>query len=208
MDENERANLTNWGRWGAEDQLGSLNLITPEIIRKAAGPVKTGKTYSLSVPLEANGPQWPLRPKIWRVTAFKSDPSGWGSSGDAVMLHSHSGAHIDALCHVWYGHRLYNGYSVAEHVTSYGIGRNAIDNVRFIVGRGVLLDIATWKGVDHLDVGEAVTASDLDQCAAAQNVTLQSGDPAGAHRLDAGSRRIALCSTAANRASTPPRCPG
>ena len=81
MDENERASLTNWGRWGAEDQLGSLNLITPEIIQKAAGLVKTGQTYSLSVPLEANGPQWPLRPKMWRVTAFRSDPSGGGSSG-------------------------------------------------------------------------------------------------------------------------------
>ena len=103
--------LSNWGRWGADDQRGALNLITPEIIKQAAGLVKTGRTYSLSVPLETQGPQWPLRQKIWRVMEHKSfKPTGPGGSGDALMMHSHSGTHIDALCHYWYDNQLYNGY--------------------------------------------------------------------------------------------------
>ena len=168
--------LTNWGRWGEDDQRGTLNLMTPELIRKAAGLVKTGKTYSLAMPLEAEGPQWPMRHKTWRVTTYNAARPTHGSSDDILMMHSHSGTHIDSLCHIWYDGQLYNGYDAKEHVTSAGSTRNAIDNVPFIVGRGVLLDIATWKGVDHMYIGEGITADDLDQCAQAQGVNIQPGD--------------------------------
>lgn len=176
MTDDKIGDLTNWGRWGAEDQLGTANLITPEMIRAAAGLVKKGKTYSLSVPLETEGAQWPPRQKMWRTTVFADQPTGRSSAGDALVMHSHSGTHIDALCHIWYEDRLYNGFDPTEHVSSYGITRNSIDNLPFIVGRGVLLDIAGWKGVEHLRMGEAVTADDLDQCAAAQGVEVRSGD--------------------------------
>jgi len=167
---------SNWGRWGATDERGTLNLLTPAIVQGAAGLVKTGKVYSLAMPLEAEGPQWPSRHKTWRVTTFRNPPGERGSADDVVAMHSHSGTHMDALCHIWYDNQLFNGYSAAEHVTSTGATRNAIHNVPFIVGRGLLLDIAGWKGVDHLELGEAVTAADLDACAAAQGVTVQPGD--------------------------------
>ena len=171
-------NLSNWGRWGADDMLGTLNLMTQEGIRNAAGLVKSGKTYSLSVPLETEGPQWPERYKLWRITEFWNNEPDWegGGSDDAVIMSSHSGTHIDALSHFWYDDKMYNGFDGAEHVTSYGATRNSIDNVPFIIGRGVLLDIAGWKGVEHLSLGEPVTADDLDQCAKAQNINVQSGD--------------------------------
>jgi kynurenine formamidase len=168
--------LTNWGRWGAEDEQGSLNLITPELIKQAAGLVKTGKVYSLDMPLEATGPQWPQRHKTWKVTTFRNDPAASGSADDVVTMHSHSGTHMDALCHVWYHNEFYNGFKASENISSNGAIRNSIDKVPFIVGRGVLLDIAGWKGVDHLGLGEAVTATDLDQCAESQGVKLQAGD--------------------------------
>jgi kynurenine formamidase len=168
--------LSNWGRWGPDDERGSLNLITPEIIKQAAGLIKTGRTYSLAAPLETDGPQWPPRQKTWRVTTFRNDPNGTGSSGDALMMHSHSATHMDALCHYWYGDQLYNGYSAAKHVTSFGVTRNSIDKVPFIVGRGVMLDIAAWKGVDHLNRGEPITAADLDRCANAFSIRIQPGD--------------------------------
>ncbi|MBW8011663.1 MAG: cyclase family protein [Chloroflexi bacterium] len=168
--------LSNWGRWGADDVQGTLNLMTPELIRHAAGLVKSGKAYSLSVPLENEGPQWPMRQKLWRVTQFRNDVKGGGGSGDVVIMHSHSGTHIDALSHFWYHGKMYNGFDGAEHVTSDGATRNSMDNVPFIIGRGVLLDIAGWKGVEHLELGEPITADDLDQCAAAQNIRVQSGD--------------------------------
>jgi kynurenine formamidase len=71
---------------------------------------------------------------------------------------------------------LYNGFDPAEHVSSYGITRNSIDNLPFLVGRGLLLDIARWRGVEHLGLGEPVTADDLDACAAAQDVEVRPGD--------------------------------
>ena len=176
MSEQQPDKPSNWGRWGATDEQGTLNLLTPAIVQRAAGLVKTGKVYSLSMPLEAEGPQWPSRHKTWRVTTFRNPPGERGGADDVVTMHSHSGTHMDALCHIWYDNQLYNGYSAPEHVTSTGATRNAIHNVPFIVGRGLLLDIAGWKGVDHLALGEAISAADLDACAAAQGVTVQPGD--------------------------------
>ena len=167
---------SNWSRWGDDDQKGTLNLITDELIREAAGLVRTGKTYSLSVPLETHGAQWPPRQKMRRTTEFTKNKVGRNSSGDALVMHSHSGTHIDALCHIWYDDKLYNGFETSEHMTSHGVTRNSIDNVPFLVGRGVLLDVAGWKGVDNLQLGEPITADDLDACAAAQKVEIRSGD--------------------------------
>ena len=78
-------NLSNWGRWGADDMLGTLNLMTQEGIRNAAGLVKSGKPYSLSVPLETEGPQWQERYKLWRITEFWNNEPDW-EGGDLTML--------------------------------------------------------------------------------------------------------------------------
>ena len=168
--------LSNWGRWGDDDQKGSLNLITSDEIVSAASLVKKGKVYSLSMPLDANGPQWPSRHKTWQTTSQRNVAEGAGFADDIVMMHSHSGTHMDSLCHLWNDYQLYNGYDAQEHVTSVGSTRNGIENVPAIVGRGILLDIAGWKGVQHLSLGETISASDLDQCADSQNVTVTSGD--------------------------------
>jgi kynurenine formamidase len=176
MSESPKDALSNWLRWGDDDQRGTLNLISQEHVREAANLVGTGKVYSLSVPLETHGAQWPPRHKMWRTTEFTKNKVGRNSSGDALVMHSHSGTHIDALCHIWYDDKLYNGFETSEHMTSHGVTRNSIDNVPFLVGRGVLLDIAGWKGVDHLALAEPITADDLDACAAAQHVEIRSGD--------------------------------
>ncbi|MEM7117227.1 MAG: cyclase family protein [Chloroflexota bacterium] len=168
--------VSNWGRWGANDEKGTLNLIAPKHIRQAATLIQAGKVYSLSVPLEADGPQWPSRHDTWVTTKVSPRGEGKGVSDDIITMHSHSGTHIDSLCHVWYDHQLYNGYEAAEHLTPDGSTRNAIHNVPAIVGRGVLLDVAGWKGVASLQLGEPISATDLDHCAASQNVTIQSGD--------------------------------
>jgi kynurenine formamidase len=176
MTQPDRPRLSNWGRWGATDERGCFNLITAESIKRAAGLITRGKTYSLAAPLDARGPQWPPRPKMWRVTTFRNPPAGLGSAGDAIVMHSHSVTHIDALCHMWYDGRLYNGFSAAEYITSDGARRNAIHKVPYLVGRAVLLDVARWKRVEHLRVGEPITASDLDACAVAQRVEMRPGD--------------------------------
>ncbi len=168
--------LSNWGRWGADDERGTLNLITPEVIQRAAGLCRTGKVYSLAAPLETRGPQWPLRHRLWKATQFRNNPTGTSGCDDALMMPSHSGTHMDALCHIWDGNQLYNGFDAAQHVTSYGVTRDSIDKVGCIVGRGVLLDIATWKRVDHLELGEAINTSDLEECSRAQGSAIEPGD--------------------------------
>jgi kynurenine formamidase len=167
-------NPSNWNRWGAEDQLGTLNLIGSKEILSAAGLVKEGRVYSLSVPHNAEGPLWPGRHKTWQTTVLMGDEVG--GADDIITLHTHSGTHIDSLCHLWYDGQIYNGYAAREEVTSFGADRNSIDQVPAIVGRGVLLDIAGMKGVRHLALGEAISADDLDRCAAQQQVAIQPGD--------------------------------
>ena len=168
--------ISNWGRWGNTDEQGTWNLLTPERIQQAATLVRRGQTYSLAMPLAADGPQWPQRHPTWRVTTYHNDPRARGGADDVVTMHSHSGTHMDALCHVWYHDQLYNGFPASQHVGSQGATRNAIDRLPFLVGRGVLLDIAGWKEVDHLALGEPISASDLAACAAAQQVEVRTGD--------------------------------
>jgi len=167
---------SNWGRWGAADQLGCLNLLTDDVVRRAATLVRLGKVYSLGMPLEAAGPQWPMRHKTWRVTTYRNDAERKGSADDVITMHSHSGTHIDALSHVWYDGKLYNGFDVGEHLSSAGATRNSIDRLPSIAGRAVLLDVAGHRGVDHLELGEAIGAAELDACAGATGVEIGAGD--------------------------------
>lgn len=167
---------TNWGRWGQDDQQGTLNLIASEEIKTAAQLVKHGKVYSLAMPLDADGPQFPMRHKTWKTTSLLNVGEGVGFADDVVIMHSHSGTHMDSLCHVWSDRQLYNGFDAREHVTSFGSTRNSIEHIPALVGRGVLLDIAHWKEVRNLSLGETISAADLDRCAASQNTTIAAGD--------------------------------
>ena len=99
---------------------GPSILLTPEHVVKAAGLIKRGKVYSLSVPLEPEGPLWPSRHKLWHTTTINHKAPGRGSSDDVITMHSHSGTHIDSLCHMWYDHQLYNGAGVDEHSATKG----------------------------------------------------------------------------------------
>ena len=168
--------LSNWGRWGDDDEIGTLNLLTPDLIKAAAGLIREGVVYSLTMPLDEEGPLWPSRHKTWRTTRYENDPLGAGWADDVVVMHSHAGTHLDVLCHVWYENQLYNGHKVSEHVGSDGSMRNSVEKVPFIVSRGVLLDIAGWKGVPHLQIGESISAADLTACADQQGVAIRAGD--------------------------------
>lgn len=169
--------LSNWGRWGPEDELGMLNLLTPDRVLDAVRLVKTGKVYNLAVPLEKDGPQFPTFHKTWRVTYYRNDPSpgGGGVADDVVMMETHSGTHLDALGHFWQDGLMWNGRSAAE-VSSAGLGWAGIHKVSSLIGRGVMLDMAAFQGVEHLQLGEVVTAQDMAACAEAQGVRILPGD--------------------------------
>lgn len=173
----ETPEIHNWGRWGADDELGTLNLMTPERILAAVRLVKRGVLYNLAVPLDKDGPQYPFFHKTWRVTHFTKDPTPGAScvADDVVIMESHSGTHIDGIGHFWRDGTLWNGRG-EDHVTSYGLTWAGIHNVPGLVARGVMLDVARFAGVPHLGLGEVVTPEMMEACAGAQGVEIRPGD--------------------------------
>ena len=169
--------VNNWGRWGQDDQRGMLNLLTSEVVLRALSIPKKGKVYNLAVPLEAKGPQFPEFHRTWRITHYENDPSpeGLGIADDVVIMESHSGTHIGALGHAWHDGVMYNGKKWDEAVDSRGIRWAAVHNIGWIISRGVMLDVATYKGVEHLDRGEVVTPELLDATASAHGVEVGPG---------------------------------
>ena len=177
------ARVNNWGRWGDDDQLGTLNLITPEVVTKAAGCVRTGKRFSLAWPLSfAENLQRgniPGRNVLRTMTsideAMLGDRSLFCTSDDVVTMGLQAATHWDGLAHVSYDGRMYNGVSPST-VTAAGATQLGIHHVRSIVSRGVLLDVARTRGVERLDAGYGMTPEDLDAAVAAAGVTVESGD--------------------------------
>jgi kynurenine formamidase len=179
--------LRNWGRWGADDERGTLNYITPDAIVKAAGLVKRGAVFSLAIPFNAKGPQinQPRRfNPIHRMMITGPDcttgaipfPGGVGFSDDMVIMPLQCATQWDALSHCFEDGVMWNGYS-ANEVSSRGAKRNGIDKVATgVVARGVLLDMPRAKNVRWLEPGYGITAEDLDAAIAAQRVTIKTGD--------------------------------
>ena len=169
--------LSNWGRWGAEDQRGTLNLLTPEVVARATGLVKKGKVYSLGMPVDKAGPITINRNPTWHLATsrVRPDEGRHGTADDILVTYTHAGTHIDALCHAWYGDQLYNGHSY-ESITPQGSEKNAITNAPWIAARGVLLDIARYRKVERLSPSDSIDSAELEACAKAQGVKLQAGD--------------------------------
>src|ERR1700750_519323 len=177
------AKLSNWGRWGADDQLGTVNFITPEVRVEAAGLVRTGKVFDLGMPFGSTGPQQGggrFNP-IHTMTMMPSDgpvpPDGFLVSDDVITMPLQCATQWDSLAHVGYDGLLYNNTPGSVVTARGGASRNSFDLVvPRMISRGVLLDIAGLKGVDRLEKSEEITAADLDAAAARQGVTIKSGD--------------------------------
>ncbi len=166
----------NWGKWGDDDERGTLNYITEEKTLNAARLVKSGKVYPLAIPLEADGPIWPTRHKNWHVATFRNLDEGSGGAEDILMMHTHGSTHVDALCHIFSDGKMYNGHSAKDSINATGARRNAISNIGGIVTRGVLIDVAAHHGVDVIDADHIVTPEEIEAIAEAQGVTIESGD--------------------------------
>jgi kynurenine formamidase len=173
--------VQSWGRWGPEDERGAMNLLTAERVASAARLVQSGVVVSLSLPLcTTTAPDCPTPAEV-RMTQHNDAEVGLGSMGFAkdfigVDYHSDGHTHVDALCHVAYEGRLYNGVA-AGSVTAEGAAAEAIDAIKEgLVGRGVLLDIPRLRGVPWLEPGEHVFRADLEGAAREQGVEIGEGD--------------------------------
>jgi kynurenine formamidase len=168
--------FSNWGRWGADDQRGTLNHVTPEVRRGAAALVREGRSISLANPLATAavlpGPR-NSQPAEHRMSI------GNGGCGDyiGVSYHGFVNTHVDALCHIFTEDgRLYGGRPSSD-VTTAGARSNAVDRWRDgIVTRGVLYDVVRHRGVAHVTADAPVHAWELEDVSEAQGVEPRAGD--------------------------------
>ena len=180
-------NENNWGRWGQQDQLGALNLITQAKRTQAAALVQTGETVSCARPITTD-----MAPDIsHQVQRFMVD-SGEGRDTDplerrnsrrgaaefiGMVFHGQTITHIDALSHYSYEGFMYNGVPAAVVTSREGAQSHAIDlTAQGLVSRGVLLDIPKIRGVDWLPPDAPVMPEDLDAAERDQGLTVESGD--------------------------------
>lgn len=170
--------MRNWGRWGPQDQLGAVNLITPETIVAAARLVQHGVSVSLSrdVPTSpaANNP----RPAEFYTETIHLEENLQGAIDYlGISCHGTAGTHMDALCHLWNEDGMWNGRDPRKEVEASGVRWAGIENLgRGVVGRGVLLDIAALREPGFVEIGQPVTADELERAAEKASLTLKPGD--------------------------------
>jgi len=180
--------LSNWGRWGKDDQAGTVNLITPAKRRQAAALVKEGISVSMSlnadIPPEGAPPESASSPRarytwqhVMRTTGLNlPGPSGYALDSISVTFHGTNTTHLDALTHFIFNGHTYNGFP-ASGVTGWGAEKN--DVMAFKDGlftRGVLIDWPRFKGVPYMADDEAIYAEDLDAWEKKTGVKIESGD--------------------------------
>lgn len=177
------ARVSNWGRWGADDRRGTLNLIDDAAVARGLAAVRQGRPVSLALAFDEDGPQLgfipgrtnPERTMISINHSITGDPADFTSSDDAVTMGIQASTHWDALAHVGYGGLLYNGVPMST-TTETGSSELSIDNVGALVSRGVLLDIARLHGVDHFDDGHQISGDELERAREAAGVDVHPGD--------------------------------
>src|SRR5260221_2087365 len=176
--------LRNWGRWGAEDQRGTLNHIGPAGLKAAAETVQSGKLFNLGLNFDKNGPQLGagrFNPKLYVTDLFTAlNPAHPSAvySDDVIHMPLQAATQWDALGHVHYDGVLYNNCNARQTLTEKGAARLGIEHLATpgIMSRGVLLDIARLKGVDALPTDYGITVDDLNAACGAQGVEMQAGD--------------------------------
>jgi kynurenine formamidase len=173
--------LSNWGRWGKDDERGATNLIGPDQVKAAAALVRKGVIFDLGIPFGADGPQpggGRINPVLLvsETGADQSFPGPFHYADDYIFMPLQAATQWDSLAHVFYDDQLYNGFPASD-VTAKGAKHNSIDKqAKGIAGRGVLLDIAGMLGAEWLEAGFVITPDHLDQACKDQGVSVGTGD--------------------------------
>ena len=174
------ATCSNAGRWGPDDELGTLNLITPDKRRRAAQLVVEGLSVSMAADLSVQ--HTPMSDGLRRHTAF-TDPAAPIAVADAITLHVHGwSTHLDALGHVYTDGVGYNGRHRSEIFSDDGLAGNAITALKDgVFTRGVLLDVASSTGVPWLPADHLITRAELERAEEVAGVGVESGDALFVH---------------------------
>ena len=180
---------SNWGKWGPDDEVGSLNYLGPEQVLAAAQLIRSGKVFTLQrlIGDPKGDPVWPGRTPAERTQIL--DEGDWDEGGkgpafpgglhyadDKINAFLQGSTQYDALGHVWFDGQIWNGYDA--RTTIGGLDKASVEPIaqRGVVGRGVLLDMARFRGKKTLEAAETFTHEDLLACAAKQGVTIQKRD--------------------------------
>jgi kynurenine formamidase len=175
--------VKQWGRWGADDERGALNLLTADRVQAAAALVRSGQTVSCAHDLASVPSVEDATPSLHMMLMAGDAPEASGVDGYAqstdylgMACHGMGVSHIDALCHVFVNDQMYNGFDASD-VKSTGAMKNSIAAAAGgIVGRGVLLDIPRLRGVDWIEPPDTIGPDELAGAAAAQGSAVTAGD--------------------------------
>lgn len=180
----------NWGRWGEDDRIGTLNHITDHRLVQASRMVRKGRIFTLALPLAADGPApnrggrvnpihfMIIAPSDSHITSHFASPDGMVVTDDGITMPMQCSTQWDGLGHVGYGGCFYNNVPYDSVSTLAGSTMLSIDDIvaRGVAGRGVLLDIAALRGVDRMKAGDAITPADLEAAEKRQGVRVGGGD--------------------------------
>jgi len=168
------ASLSNWGRWGPSDQIGTLNLITPDKRKQALKLVKEGTAVSLAHTIDKEQAPDSPRPLGQQMTL---DAGGHAMDLYTIWYHGSVITHIDSLCHYSFEGKIYNGYDRAKIAQGPGCPSNGIEHHKNgIMTRGILVDLPRMKNVPYLEPGTSVYASDLEAWEKFAGIKIGSGD--------------------------------
>jgi kynurenine formamidase len=179
------ARVRNWGRWGSDDEIGTLNLIDDAARRRGAASVVSGEAFTLGLRLsEADGIQLgfvegrvnPVRTMIHVNKPEGPDPEFVSFSEDTFSMATQAATHWDALAHCSHAGHIYNGYPASSVTMESGAQRCGIHRAGAVVSRGVLLDVARALGREVLDPGHPIAPEDLDAACTLAGVDLEPGD--------------------------------
>ena len=184
---------SNWGRWGPDDERGTLNLVTTEMVVAAAGLVRQGKTISMALPYDEDGPQTGSLGRFNPIHLMIRDGADaiagtsvrdfyggvdkhFRGTDDIIIMPLQSGTQWDAFGHVVFEDKIYNGYG-AEMVSSKGALKGDVANAAgSMVGRGVLLDLPRALGVEWLEPGHAIGSDELKRAEGHAGLSVGPGD--------------------------------
>lgn len=170
----QRSRLSNWGRWGTQDERGAANLLTDERVAETLAQPRVGRVFTLGTQVGRYGPVSGGRNPTWHVTTQAQNPHdpGRGRAEDLLIMHTHAHSHVDGLSHVWVDGQLYNGFP-ASAVSRAGTRHASIENLGALVGEAVLLDVSTQRS---WSAGDAIRADDLARAADAAGGTVSRAD--------------------------------
>lgn len=166
----------NWypSKYGANDEIGAANLITPEVVMNAIKVVKEGKRYALGLELNRQSPGYP--PRKFELYVIQTIGTSYSNNDDIIHGSLNVGTQIDGLAHLGVNGVFYNGNQHEDFVRMDGLKKLGIEKLPPIVTRGILLDIAGLKGVEMLRGGEVITVEDIERACKSHNIQIRSGD--------------------------------